>query len=107
MTDIEIRREVLISIQRALWGMIYPDIRAIAVGFEGLKKLKVIYYLDREPNEDDYENISDVTGEVLADVDFSEVEELCIFTTVPISKLDNLTSWVYIRQENKPDGSDL
>lgn len=99
MTEIEIRREVLISIQRALWGMIYPEIRAIAVGFEGVKKLKVIYYLEREPNENDYENIKEVTSEVLADIEFNEVEELCIFTKEPISKLNNLKSWVYIRQE--------
>jgi hypothetical protein len=99
MNEIEIRREVLISIQRALWGMIYPEIRAIAVGFEGTEKLKVIYYLDRKPNDDDYENISDVVGEVLADINFSEVEELCLFTLEPISKLDHLKSWVYIRKE--------
>ncbi|WP_034761338.1 hypothetical protein [Chryseobacterium gregarium] len=97
--EIELRREVLISIQRALWGMIYPEIRAIAVGYEGKKRLKVIYYLDREPNEEDYENISEVTAEICADIDFQEVEELCIFTKEPINKLDNLVSWVYIRKE--------
>ena len=99
MNATEIRREVLISIQRALWGMIYPSIRAIAVGFEGTQTLKVIYYLDREPNEDDYENISDVTGEVCADINFTEVVELCIFTQAPFSSLDNLNSWVYMRKE--------
>ncbi len=97
--EIELRREVLISIQRALWGMIYPEIRAIAVGYEGKKRLKVIYYLDREPNEEDYENISEVTAEICADIDFQEVEELCIFTKEPINKLDNLVSWVYMRRE--------
>lgn len=96
---IELRREVLISIQRALWGMIYPSIRAIAVGFEGTKKLQVIYYLDREPNDDDYENISDVTGEVCSDISFMEVKEVCKFTLDPFSKLDNLESWVYMRKE--------
>lgn len=98
--DIEFRKNVLLSTQRALWGMIYPSIRAIAVGYEGTKKLKLIYYLDREPNEDDYENISDVTGEICSDVDFSELEEQCVFTLEPISKLDNLESWVYIRKED-------
>lgn len=101
MNDIEIRRKVLISIQRALWGMIYPSIRAIAVGFVGTENLKVIYYLDREPNEDDYENISEVTTEVCADINFIKVEELCIFTEKPFSELDNLNSWVYIRKENR------
>ncbi len=95
----ELRREVLISIQRALWGMVYPSIRAIAVGFNGMEKLKVVYYLDREPNDDDYENISDVTGEVCSDIAFMEVEEICKFTLEPFSKLDSLESWVYMRQE--------
>jgi hypothetical protein len=95
----DLRIKILLSIQRALWGMIYPSIRAIAVGYEGIKKLKVIYYLDREPTEDDYENISDVVGEMCSDINFIEVEEKCISTLEPISKLDNLESWVYIRKE--------
>lgn len=96
---IELRRDILISIQRALLGMIYPSIRAIAVGYDGIEKLKVVYYLDREPDEDDYESISDVVGEVCSDIYFQEVEELCIFAKEPINKLDNLVSWVYIRKE--------
>lgn len=96
---IEIRREILISIQRALLGMIYPDIRAIAVGFIGTRKLTVIYYLDREPNDNDYENVSEVTSEVCADIEFGEVEEICLFTLDPFSKLDSLESWVYMRKE--------
>jgi hypothetical protein len=100
MDRIQLRRQVLLSIQRALWGMIYPEIRAIAVGFTDIE-LRVIYYLDREPNEDDFESISEVTGEVLADIDFKKVREECIFTLEPFSKLNNLESWVYIRKENR------
>ncbi|MBT2622619.1 hypothetical protein [Chryseobacterium sp. ISL-6] len=96
---IELRRDVLISIQRALWGMIYPSIRAIAVGFENTEKLTVIYYLDKEPEEEDYENIAEVTSEVCSDINFSTVEEFCIYTNEPFSKLDNLVSWVYMRKE--------
>ncbi|MGE6355544.1 hypothetical protein ACQKCJ_16870 [Flavobacterium sp. NPDC079362] len=100
MEFIEIRRTVLLSIQKALLGMIHSEIRAIAVGFESRQKLIVVYYLDREPNEDDYENISDVTAEVLGDIDFSEVEEKCIFSKDALLKLDNLDSWVYKRKED-------
>ncbi|CVK17263.1 MAG: hypothetical protein J6581_10115, partial [Apibacter sp.] len=99
MENTEIRVKILLSIQRALLGMIYSSIRAIAVGFEKTEKLKVIYYLDKKPTEDDYDSISEVTTEVLADIDFSEVEEKCIFTLEPISKLDKLNSWVYMRKE--------
>ena len=100
MEEEKILSKVLLSIQRALLGMVYPSIRGVAVGCEGSKRLKVIYYLDRDPNEDDYENISDVVGEVCSDIDFSEVEEICFFSKEPISKLDNLNSWAYLRKEN-------
>lgn len=93
------RREVLLSVQKALWGMIYPSIRAIAIGVEKEQKLKVIYYLDREPDQDDYDNISEVTSEVIADINFAKVEEVCIFSKKPFSELDSLDSWVYMRKE--------
>ena len=99
MEEFEIRRDLLISVQKALWGMIYPSIRSIAVAFDGLRKLKMIFYLDREPNEEDYESIREVTTEVCADINFSEVEEFCIFTKEPFLKLDKLTTWVYMRKE--------
>lgn len=97
--SIRFMKEVLISIQRGLWGMIYPSIRAIAVGFDG--GLKVVYYLDREPNGDDYENISDVVGEVCSGIPFKKVEEICIYTLDSFLNLENLESWVYMRQEKK------
>lgn len=99
MNKIETRRDILISVQRALWGMIYPSIRAIAVEFDELKKLKIVFYLDREPTEDDYEIISEVAGSVCADINFTEVEEICIHSDEPFSKLDSLCSWVYMRKE--------
>jgi len=99
MKEEEILSKVLLSIQRALLGMVYTSIRGIAVGFEGTEKLKVIYYLDREPTEKDYDNISDVVGEVCSDIDFSEAEGVCFFSKEPISKLHNLKSWVYVRKE--------
>jgi hypothetical protein len=93
--------KILLSIQRALWGMIYPEIRAIAVGIPKANKLKVIVYLDRQPIENDYENIKVVTSEVLADVpELNEFEEECVFSDENISTLDSLDSWVYVRQEN-------
>ncbi len=75
--------------QSAFWGMIYPEIRAISVGYEGTQKLIVNCYLDREPNEDDYENIAEVTSELFADINFMDAEENCIYLLEPISKFDN------------------
>lgn len=100
MNDIEFRRKVLLSVQRALLGHIYPAVRAVAIGYSGMEKLTLIYYLDRVPNEDDYEIISIVVTEIIADIEFKDQEEKCIFSTEPISKLDNLMNWVYVRKED-------
>lgn len=99
MLEVEIRTLLLISIQRALLGKITPSIRAIAVGFKGQEELTVIFYLDRLPMEEDNETVSDTVGEVLADIEFSRVKELCQYSEEPLSKLDSLDTWVYMRNE--------
>ena len=88
------------SIQRALLGMVYSSIRGVAIGFISPETLIIKCYLDREPTDFDYENLSDIAAEVLADFEFfNKSEEYCEFTLKPFSKLDSLNSWVYIRQE--------
>jgi hypothetical protein len=82
--------------------MIYPEIRAITVGIEkinGVETLRIIYYLDRVPTDFDYENISDVAGEILGDFDINKVEEICEYNMAPVSKLVMLEYLVYARLE--------
>jgi hypothetical protein len=101
MNTNEIRNKLLLSTQRALLGMIYPSIRAIAVGFDSLKKLKVVIYLDRKEEDFDYENLSVITSEILADINFMSVEEICCFSSIKFSSLeDGLVAYVYIRKED-------
>lgn len=99
MNSTEIRRKVLLSGQSALLGQIYPSIRGIAIGFSGTEKLKLVCYLDREPDEEDYENISLVTTYICADIKFSKAEEICIYSKEPFRNLDSLNAWVYMRKE--------
>ena len=68
-----------------------------------MERLTVICYLDREPNEDDYENISIVMGEVLADVNFKAVEEKCICFTDNLNTLNSGGICVYMRKEDFED----
>jgi hypothetical protein len=98
MDNIELRNRLLLSAQRALLGKIYPSIRAIAVGFNELGNLMIKMYLDQSPNEDDYEELSDITGEILADIEFNNVEELCEFSESKID-LGGLDAFVYMRKE--------
>ena len=100
MNTIEIRTKLLLSIQRAMLGMIYPSIRAIVVDFIELQELIIIIYLDREPIEFDFENLSDMSGEVLSDMEFLKVEELCIYSKEPFSNLNDKGIWVYMRKED-------
>lgn len=97
--DIDLFRNVLLSAQRAILGEIYVEIRAIAIGFES-KKLTIICYLDRMPINDDYESLSNISGQILADIDFETVEEKCVFSNEPFSNLDRLESFIYARKES-------
>lgn len=99
MQSIGLKTHVMLSAQRALLGMIYPAIRAIAIGFQDLNKLTLICYLDKEPSEDDYQNLSEIAGYILADINFEDIEEHCIYTVEPMSQLNSLTAIIYMRQE--------
>jgi hypothetical protein len=98
MNNIELRNRLLLSTQRALLGKIYPSIRAIAIGFNELDNLIIKMYLDKSPNEDDYEELSDITGEILADIEFNNVKELCEYSESKID-LGGLDAFVYMRKE--------
>jgi hypothetical protein len=51
------------------------------------------------PIEDDYENLSNISGQILADIDFETVEEKCVFSKDLLSELDSLDSFIYARKE--------
>lgn len=95
--------EILLTLQVSLLGEIYPSIRAIVYKYEpDTKKFLLRYYLDREPNEDDYYNVSCVVTEFIAYFKFTEFEDLieeCVYSDEPYSKLDVLDGCVYLRKE--------
>jgi hypothetical protein len=99
MEDIQIRIRLRTSAQRAMLGAIYPEIRGIAVGFDGLKKLTIKMYLDRIPNEEDHEELSDISAGILGDIDFDSVEEICEYNNEKPIRLNGLDFFVYLRKE--------
>ena len=55
-----------ISMQRALWGEITPQVRAIALGWEGdVGRARFVF--DATPGEHEYETIYNVESEVVSD----------------------------------------
>lgn len=95
---------LMLSMQRALLGAIYPSIRMITIGYDKeLKNFTIRYYLDREPNEDDRDKISCVMAEVIGDYKFdtfNNIFEECIYSNDSLSKLEVLNVIVYAREEN-------
>ena len=87
----------------ALIGEIYPEIRAIVVGFSEENELLIRYYLDREPIEDDYDSVDMLISEVLANT--SSASEItyykgeCIFSKEHMSELNQLDELIYARRE--------
>lgn len=89
--------------QFALLGEIYPAVRAVAVGFSESRALTAHFYFDREPTEEDRENMSSVLGEVFANTSSNDeitasIEEF-VFSDRPLNQLDPLDGFVYARRE--------
>lgn len=97
------REKILLALQSSLQGEIYPSIRAIVFKHNPqLKHFILRYYLDKEPEESDYESIGNVMAEFMSNFKFSDFERLdeeCLYTDKPISKLDIMDGLVYYRKE--------
>ena len=55
-----------LSLQRALWGAITPQLRAVAMGWTS-EVGRARFVFDRRPTEEDRELVEDVETEVIAD----------------------------------------
>lgn len=98
------REEILLALQSSLLGEIYSEIRAVVFKYNSdNRQFTLRYYLEKEPNEDDYENIGIVVAEFISNFKFSEfekVDEECVYSKLPISELEILDGMVYCRKEH-------
>lgn len=96
----EFRNEFRVSMQRALWGMITPSIRAIAMGWDdGVGHARFIF--DDVPGADEQELVDEVETEVIAD--FPEDAAFDFTLDFQLTNgLDFKTGerwWAYVRRE--------
>lgn len=101
----EYQKQILRSIQIALLGEVYINIRSIAIKFNNQgKDLLLRYYLDREPTSFDYDSIGSVATEIEASMPinfFHTFKVECIYRNNTIQKdLDPLDGFVYARREH-------
>jgi hypothetical protein len=99
MDNFEHHVELVVSASRAMLGQIYPEIRAISVGIIA-NKLFIKCYLDRPVNEDDYENLNEISAMILGDFpEIDKTDEVCEYNMSRFKDLDHLSRFVYIRKE--------
>lgn len=64
----ELRTPALLSVQRALWGRVTPDLRAVAVSWPGAA-IKVRFVYEATVDDDTRELVSEAETESMADFD--------------------------------------
>jgi len=94
------RAEAIIFMQRALLGMVTPELRGVTIRVgENLVHSRMIY--EREPSEDDRELVSEVETEMIAaylpEVDVAVVPDAVFPSAWPELLPDE--RWVYRRRE--------
>ena len=92
-------RWIVDSARRAIQGNLQSNVRAIAIGYR-YNRLTLKCYLDSLPSEQDKELLSDIAGEIISDFPPDKIPrttEICELSNVPISELDKLDSFIYIR----------
>jgi hypothetical protein len=96
----EFLTSVLLSLQRALWDVVTPNLRGVAVRADH-PRITARFLFEGEPSEDDRENVS--LAETYAIADFStEVEIEFTPVQVPVAEPRDLhpgEHWVYLRKE--------
>lgn len=98
MKEQEIQNSVLLSVQRALLGVITPNIRMITIGWEGINRLHILAYYDKEPTEEDVEDMNSVCAEIEADVPFEKDKVECLYSNTEFKNLKVLKFIVYSRK---------
>lgn len=88
----------------ALLGEIYPNIRAIAIGYHEGGSVLIRYYLDRQPTEFDLESLEVVATNFDAlggkKQDINKIDIQCVYAEGPKRDLEPLSGFVYSRREH-------
>jgi hypothetical protein len=97
---VDLRASVLLAAQRALWDLVTPNLRGVAV-LVTPSRVVARFVFEDNPSELDEENVSEAETELMADVPFG-VEVMAVAEASPPPRQRVLRpgeEWVYLRQE--------
>ena len=97
-SEIENNRKLIISCVRALWGEIVPELRSVSAEFSDDKIVWQCIF-DINATEDDFELLSEASGEVLGDFNNYGLKENLIKIPFP-NKMNHLQNLIYLRHES-------
>ncbi|MND72198.1 hypothetical protein D3C81_1123480 [compost metagenome] len=87
----------------ALLGEIYPNIRAIAVGYHESGFVLIRYYLDRQPIDFDFESLEVVATNLDAmggkNQAINKIDIQCVRAEGSKQELESLSGFIYSRRE--------
>lgn len=99
MIETELSVGTRLSCQRALLGIITPNLRMVTLGWDGLNLLQLRAYFNVPPTEDEIEDIEAVCGEIVSDIPYEKDKVECIHNTNSLQELEVLKCIVYCRKE--------
>jgi len=97
-TKTDLRPQVLLSIQRALLGEVFPALRGVAVGWQD-RTIRIVCYTDGPVSATDQERLAGVETEVLADFSEDYEVQLDIIRCDGPAEMAPLQAWAYQRRE--------
>lgn len=92
--------EIRLSVMRALWGEVFPQLRAVVCRIEGPKEFAIEFFVDGVVTDEMVESLSCVETEVIADFpDDFQIGHKVVRLDVPERIPEGNGLLVYLRKE--------
>ncbi len=87
------RKDILLSAQRAMLGLITPNMQAITISYKNVPVILRVYFKIK-PTQDECELIKEITSEIVADIEeITDIKEEIFVAQKP----ECLDDWLYLQ----------
>jgi len=95
----KIDTNIKLSFQRALLGNISKHLRVICCDWKENDWIKIRFYLDVEPNDEEKELVSCILTELETDLNFEKIIEEILFSNESFEEIDKMRLLIFWRNE--------